>query len=59
MRVQMTVDGRPKRVTAITVDVKWPSLPESRLDAATRAARHCTMHATLGDVVEIDVLVDH
>ncbi len=51
-------DG-PKRVGAMSIDVNWPSLPESRLDAATRAARHCPVHSSFTRGMEVDVFVDH
>ena len=57
--LKMTPQEAPKRISAISMDVRWPDLPESRLDAATRAARHCTVHATLSPGVEVDVLVDN
>lgn len=48
----------PKRVESMSLDVHWPSLPESRLDAATRAAKHCTIHASLSHGVDVDTFVD-
>ena len=50
---------RPYRIADIDMKIHWPSLPESRLDAATRAAHHCTLHNTLQQCVEIDTLVDN
>ncbi|MBT6273219.1 MAG: hypothetical protein HOI95_03700 [Chromatiales bacterium] len=49
----------PKRVGKMSMDVHWPSLPDSRLDAATRAARHCPVHNTLTREMDVDVFVDH
>jgi uncharacterized OsmC-like protein len=37
----------PKRVSDISLDFKWPSLPPARLTAAKRVAALCTVHATL------------
>ena len=49
----------PKRVGGMSMDVHWPSLPESRLDAATRAAKHCPVHHSLAHEMDVDVFVDH
>ena len=38
---------KPHRVGAIEMTLDWPSLPESRREAAKRAAALCTVHATL------------
>jgi uncharacterized OsmC-like protein len=57
--VRWSMGDKPKRVATMALDVSWPSLPDSRLDAATRAARHCTIHATLAQGVEVDTFVDH
>ena len=57
--VKWHLGSGPKRVEAVNLDVHWPSLPESRLDAATRAAKHCTLHATLSHGAEVDTFVDH
>jgi uncharacterized OsmC-like protein len=37
----------PLRVDDIEMDIRWPELPESRLKAAERAAKQCTIHNTL------------
>ena len=37
----------PKRVSDMSLDFKWPSLPPARLTAAKRVAALCTVHATL------------
>lgn len=39
-------DG-PSRISRLEMDVRWPSLPESRLQAVMRAAEQCTVHNTL------------
>lgn len=59
IKVRWALGDGPKRVASMSLDITWPSLPESRLDAATRAARHCTIHATLSHSCEVDVFVDH
>jgi uncharacterized OsmC-like protein len=58
IKVRWALGDGPKRVATMSLDISWPSLPESRLDAATRAARHCTIHATLAHGCEVDAFVD-
>jgi len=38
---------RPYRVDGIEMEIVWPELPDSRLRAAERAAKSCTIHHTL------------
>lgn len=57
--VRWSLAQQPKRVGRMDLDVSWPSLPTSRLDAATRAARFCTLHATLTHGAEVETFVDH
>jgi uncharacterized OsmC-like protein len=45
----------PHRVATLNVELDWPSLPDARKDAAERAARLCTVHATLTHPPEISV----
>ena len=59
IRVRWRYAERPKRIESLDMDVRWPQLPDSRLDAATRAAHQCTLHNTLGHGVEVSTLVDH
>jgi uncharacterized OsmC-like protein len=59
IKVRWALGDGPKRVATMSLDISWPSLLESRLDAATRAARHCTIHATLTHGCEVDAFVDH
>ncbi|MEM7404468.1 MAG: OsmC family protein [Pseudomonadota bacterium] len=56
--VRWSLADQPKRVARMDLDVTWPSLPASRLDAATRAARYCTLHATLTHGAEVETFVD-
>ncbi|MEF8792131.1 OsmC family protein [Thiohalorhabdus sp.] len=37
----------PYRIGDIQMDISWPGIPESRLQAAERAAEQCTLHHTL------------
>jgi uncharacterized OsmC-like protein len=48
---------RPFRISKIDMDIRWPNLPQSRLDAATRAAQQCTLHNTLHHDVDVETLV--
>jgi uncharacterized OsmC-like protein len=38
---------KPHRVGAYTMTLRWPGLPEARRQVALRAAKLCTVHATL------------
>jgi uncharacterized OsmC-like protein len=46
IRVSWELDEHPLRVGALDVGIVWPELPESRLEAARRAALTCTVHRT-------------
>ena len=45
--VSWTFAEKPHRVDTLALDIVWPSLPASRLEAAKRAAALCTVHVTL------------
>jgi uncharacterized OsmC-like protein len=47
VRLQWRVVEKPRRVDDLRMDIRWPELPESRLEAARRAAEQCTLHNTL------------
>jgi uncharacterized OsmC-like protein len=47
VEVRWEFGGDPVRVAAMALDVVWPGLPAARLEAARRAAGHCTVHQTL------------
>jgi len=57
--LKWTYGERPYRIAEIDMRVHWPQLPPSRLDAATRAAHHCTLHNTLRHGAEVTTLVEH
>ena len=59
MRLKWRLAQKPTRIAAIDMQVRWPQLPESRLDAAMRAAALCTVHNTLKDSVEIETLIEN
>ena len=40
-------DDEPHRVSDITMNYQWPSLPGKKRNAARRVAEMCTIHATL------------
>lgn len=43
----------PYRVGRIDMTVRWPDVPESRIEAVKRAVRSCTVHRTLEHPPEI------
>jgi uncharacterized OsmC-like protein len=47
VEVGWTFAEEPHRVGTMELQIDWPSLPEARRNAATRAAALCTIHATL------------
>ncbi len=59
MTLKWAYAERPYRIAEIDLQVRWPRLPASRLDAATRAAHHCTLHNTLREGSEVATLVEH
>ncbi len=58
MRMEWRYEERPRRIGYIEMRIRWPQLPESRLDAAARAAAMCTLHNTLHHTVDIDTVVN-
>jgi uncharacterized OsmC-like protein len=44
--VSWTFADKPHRVDAVKLSFRWQSLPDSRLEAAKRAAALCPVHAT-------------
>ena len=48
---------KPHRVGAMTVELIWPSLPATRLEAAKRAAALCTVHQSLHLPPELTTVV--
>jgi uncharacterized OsmC-like protein len=46
-------DDRPKRITHLDMELRWPGLPEERVKAAERAADLCPIHETLQRATEI------
>jgi uncharacterized OsmC-like protein len=47
VEVRWTFAEKPHRVGNVDITLDWPSLPESRREAAKRAATLCPIHATL------------
>lgn len=45
----------PYRVGKYEMELRWPSLPPDRRDAALRAARYCTVESTLTIPPEIGI----
>jgi uncharacterized OsmC-like protein len=44
---------RPKRVTRMAMELRWPGLPAARVATAERVAELCPIHATLQRAVEL------
>ncbi len=57
VRVSWSDTEEPYRIDAISMTLDWPSLPESRIEAARRAAKQCTIHNTLHHPPEIETRV--
>jgi uncharacterized OsmC-like protein len=48
------VEGRPKRIERVEMELRWPGLPEERVETAGRVADLCPIHATLRRAAEVD-----
>ncbi len=59
VRLNWRYTERPHRIGHIDMTVHWPQVPETRMDAAMRAAAMCTLHNTLLHGVEIDTSIEH
>lgn len=49
----------PNRIESISMNVSWPSLPDSRIKPVARATHKCTVHNTIKECVAIDVTVNN
>ena len=58
IRLQWNYAQRPYRIEKIKMAIHWPQVPESRLDAAMRAAALCTLHNTMMHGLEIDTSIE-
>jgi uncharacterized OsmC-like protein len=58
IRIRWAYAEHPFRIDRLEMDVHWPELPESRLEAARRAAAHCTLHNTLEHPPRITTTVE-
>lgn len=47
------VEERPKRISRLDMELRWPSLPADRVDIAERVADLCPIHATLVRAAEV------
>jgi len=47
IEVAWTFAEQPHRVGTMSIELRWPSLPANRREAARRAANLCTVHHTL------------
>ena len=55
--VDWEIGGDPYRVTRMEMALEWPSLPESRTEAARRVAAQCTVHHTLEEGSHVETRV--
>lgn len=46
-------EERPARIVAVDMELRWPGLPEERVETAGRVADLCPIHATLKRATEI------
>lgn len=46
-------ESRPARIERMTMELRWPGLPEGRVAAAERVADQCPIHATLVRAMEV------
>lgn len=58
MRMRWRYGERPHRIESVDMEIHWPEIPDSRLDAAMRAAATCTLHHTLEHAVEVETMID-
>lgn len=58
LRLRWRYAERPHRVAHVDMAIHWPQIPESRLDAAMRAAASCTVHNTLQHGLEIETQIE-
>ncbi|MFQ5519362.1 MAG: OsmC family protein, partial [Mariprofundus sp.] len=49
---------QPKRIVSFALVVCLPQLPEKRKKAVARVASSCLIHATLGQSVSVDIIVE-
>jgi uncharacterized OsmC-like protein len=47
-------DERPARIERIAMELRWPGLPEDRVETAERVADLCPIHATLTRGTQIE-----
>lgn len=47
------VEGRPRRIERMEMEVRWPGLPEERVQTAGQVADLCPIHATLRRAAEV------
>lgn len=57
VRMKWSYAEQPYRIGRIDMAIAWPELPPAKLDAATRAAKKCTIHNTLEQPPRVDTRV--
>ena len=58
IRVRWSYGERPNRIDRMELTIRWPDVPEDRVDAARRAAASCTIHRTLEHPPEVVTSVE-
>jgi uncharacterized OsmC-like protein len=58
IRIKWGYAEKPHRIEKIDMDIRWPEIPEAKLDVAMRAAATCTLHRTLEHSVEVETMID-
>ena len=58
VRLKWTYGGKPTLIEQVDMDIRWPEIPESKLDTAMRAAATCTIHRTMEHSVEVETMID-
>ena len=56
--LKWTYGEKPHRIDQVDMDVRWPEIPESKLDVAMRSAATCTIHRTMTHSVEVETMID-
>lgn len=57
MTVAWEYAEQPRRIARIDMQIKWPALPDSRLEAAQRVAAQCPLHETLAHPPQVGTTV--
>ena len=58
IRVSWDYADRSRRIANIRMKLNWPALPDSRIEAAQRAAEHCLIHETLAQPPRVETRIE-